>query len=51
MIHKPQCHYIDPEDNRCTGKARANGLCYWHDPTIVKHGADKKKIGKVSPKW
>jgi hypothetical protein len=43
MIDSKQCHYTDHEGNCCTGEAGTNGLCYWHDPNIVKKSDDVKR--------
>jgi len=43
-----QCCYSDAEGNCCTCEAGTNGLCYWHDPNIIKKGDDKQQLEKLA---
>lgn len=38
----PQCCYHEDEGFSCTEPAGDSGLCYWHDPRIVKNSPDDK---------
>jgi hypothetical protein len=41
----PQCCYHEDEGFSCTEPAGSSGLCYWHDPRIVKdHPDDRQKL-------
>lgn len=37
------CNYKDPDGHKCPNKANDKGVCYWHDESIDKSGADVKE--------
>ncbi|QBF82541.1 pentapeptide repeat-containing protein [Shewanella maritima] len=39
---KPTCCYHEDEGFSCTEVAEPSGLCYWHDPRIVKNKPEDK---------
>jgi len=42
-VTQQQCGYQAPGSEGCPGEALENGLCHWHDPTIIKDQAGDKE--------
>ena len=40
---RENCRYVNPEGQVCHEKANEQGLCFWHDPSILKDGPDIKE--------
>ncbi|MGI2258734.1 ion channel [Shewanella sp. GXUN23E] len=41
-IKHRRCSYHEQEGHRCNETAEKSGLCYWHDPNIIKNHPDDK---------